>query len=92
MENVARIEQAITSPRVRTIREAAAFFRSLDSETAISENALRLAIKQGDIPCVSVGNRQLVALEVVAAYFAGTGRRMEPERSGIVRLNGRGEK
>lgn len=51
--------------RVRTIREAVEYFRKIDPNTAIRECTLRRLVKTGAIPCLKIGNRQLVSIESI---------------------------
>ena len=60
-----------TLSRVRTIRQAAAYFAEHDPETCLTETALRTLIRQGRIPSSRVGKKYLVDLDAVSQYFAG---------------------
>lgn len=58
-----------TNRRVRSINQVAAFFQERDPDTAITNSAIRKAVKDGAIPSVSIGTRKLIVLEDVAHYF-----------------------
>lgn len=58
-----------TNRRVRSINQVAAFFQERDPDTAITNSAIRKAVKDGSIPSVSIGTRKLIVLEDVAHYF-----------------------
>ena len=57
----------------RTIREAAAWFKSQDPQTCLTETAIRTLVRSGKVPSVRVG-KNLVTLEALEAYLAGTRR------------------
>ena len=54
----------------RTIAKAAAEIAATDPGTSITEWTLRTLVRTGAIPAVKRGNRYLVALEDIEAYFA----------------------
>lgn len=56
----------------RTIREAAAWFKSQDPQTCLTETAIRTLLRSGRVPCVRVGKKYLVTIEALEAYLAGT--------------------
>ena len=55
----------------RTIREAAAWFKSQDPGSALTESAIRTLIRTGTIPAARVGKKYLVTLEALEAYLSG---------------------
>ncbi len=57
-------------PKLRTIRKALAEIKKGDPETSLSEKALRRLISDGKIPCVEVGQRQLVDVNTIKKYLA----------------------
>ena len=57
--------------RMRTISQAAAYVRQLDPETALTETAIRRLVKQGKIPHLPAGTKQLVSLEDLESYIEG---------------------
>lgn len=57
--------------QMRTIRQAIEQIRQTDPDTAISFNSLRLAVLNGEIPSVKVGNRFLVSMDNVYSYYSG---------------------
>ena len=52
----------------RTIREAAAWFKSQDPQTCLTETAIRTLLRSGRVPCVRVGKKYLVTIEALEAY------------------------
>ena len=57
--------------RTRTIKEAAAYFRSVDPQTCLTETSIRTLVRTGAVPSVKVGKKYLVALEALEAYLLG---------------------
>ena len=55
----------------RTIREAAAWFKSQDPQTCLTETAIRTLLRSGRVPCVRVGKKYLVTIEALEAYLSG---------------------
>ena len=55
----------------RTIREAAAWFKSQDPHTCLTETAIRTLLRSGRVPCVRVGKKYLVTIEALEAYLSG---------------------
>lgn len=58
----------------RTIREAAAWFKSQDPQTSLTETAIRTLVRSGKVPSVRVGKKYLVTLEALEMYLTGTRR------------------
>ncbi len=58
--------------KVRTIQQAARYFREIDKDTAITETALRRLVWEGKIPYQKIGKKYLIALENVEQFFYGT--------------------
>lgn len=55
--------------RMRTIRDCAKYFKEVDPETAVTEHALRIMVKEGDIPFFKTGNRHIINLDKLIDYF-----------------------
>lgn len=55
----------LTLPRMRTIPKAYAEIKALDSGTSFSMRALRRMVKSGEMPTVTVGNKQLINLDLL---------------------------
>lgn len=55
--------------RMRSIKDAAKYFRELDPETELTEYTLRQMIKEGTIPAVKTGNKFLINLDLILAMF-----------------------
>ena len=55
----------------RTIREAAAWFKSQDPHTCLTETAIRTLLRSGRVPCVRLGKKYLVTIEALEAYLSG---------------------
>lgn len=73
---------------VTTINQAAAYFKDLDSGTAITASAIRKGIAAGSIPHCKIGTRYTVDTDILRQYFAGT-LEAEPVKSlsGIRRID-----
>ena len=56
----------------RTIKEAAAYYKALDPHTALTETAIRMLLRTGQVPCVRIGKKYLVTLEALDQFLAGT--------------------
>ena len=57
--------------RTRTIKEAAIYFREMDSQTCLTETAIRTLLRTGAVPSVRVGKKYLVTVEALEAYLTG---------------------
>ena len=55
--------------KIRSIKQAAEYFRQLDPETQITEYTLRKLIADGTIPSIKTGNKNLVNLDQVLSLF-----------------------
>ncbi len=55
----------------RTIPKAAEYMRAKDPDCAITENAIRQAVRENKIPCRKVGVKSIVSIEEVGRYFEG---------------------
>ena len=60
-----------TLPRMRTIPNAYAEIKALDSGTSFSMSALRRMVKSGEMPTVTVGNKQLINLDLLIQKISG---------------------
>lgn len=56
-------------PRMRLIKEAVAELKEMDPKTKITVHALRGLVIDGIIPCVNIGNRRLVNMDIVEDYL-----------------------
>ena len=59
-------------PRLRTLTETYAHLKIMDSETAITPNALRKMVVTGQVPCVKVGKKYLIDLDTLESFLRGT--------------------
>lgn len=55
--------------KIRSIKQAADYFKQLDPETQITEYTLRKLIADGTIPSIKSGNKHLINLEQVLSVF-----------------------
>lgn len=69
--------------RMRTIPQAAAWAKEVDPCTALTRTALRRLVLAGEIPCVQVGVKRLVALEDLESYLAGGRVQVSDQSEGI---------
>ena len=58
------------SLHMRTINEAAEYFKSVDPCTALKKNAIRRLVSSGEVPSVRIGNKYLVSLEALNEYLS----------------------
>ena len=56
--------------KIRSIKQAADYFKELDPDTQITEYTLRKLISSGTLPCVKSGNKSLVNLDQILAVFS----------------------
>jgi len=61
-------------PRMRTIREAAKHIREIDPATSLTETAIRRLLITGALPCVRIGAKYLLDLDVLEAFLSGAQR------------------
>ena len=55
--------------KIRTITQIMKLLKEQDPETAISERAIRMAVKKNEIPHIQVGNKVLLNFDDVCKYF-----------------------
>jgi hypothetical protein len=58
--------------RIRTLAETYNYIKEIDAETAITPNALRRMVVSGQIPCVKIGKKYLIDLDVLFEYLKGS--------------------
>lgn len=58
--------------KIRTLSEAYNFIKTSDPETAITQNALRRMVVSGQVPCVKVGKKYLIDVDVLLEFLKGT--------------------
>lgn len=56
---------------MRTIKEAAAYFKGFDAQTCLTETAIRTLIRKGEIPHTRVGKKYLLSIESLEEYLRG---------------------
>lgn len=71
MINTQKLENDSSNRHIRTIGKAAEWFRSIDEGSPIRYSTIRTAILNGDLPCVTIGNKRLIVLEEAYRYFYG---------------------
>lgn len=70
--NIAELEDEGKSvPRMRTIQECADYLHSQDPETRIKYYTLRRWVLEGKIPCVPIGNRKFINLDLLLDIVGG---------------------
>jgi hypothetical protein len=52
-------------PRFRTLTDTYSYLKKLDAETAITPNALRRMVISGNIPCMRMGRKYLIDIDVL---------------------------
>lgn len=58
--------------RIRTLSETYKYIKEMDAETAVTLSALRRMVVSGQIPCVKVGKKYLIDLDVLFEFLKGT--------------------
>lgn len=58
--------------RLRTLTETYNYIKETDAETAVTPNALRRMVVSGQIPCVKIGKKYLIDLDILFEYLKGT--------------------
>ena len=61
-------------PQLRTVKEAVEALKKEDTETTITEYAVRQLINQNKIPFSFKGRTKVVDLNVLKSYFSGEGK------------------
>ncbi len=56
--------------KIRSIKQAADYFKELDPDTQITEYTLRKLVSSGTIPSVKSGNKNLVNLDQILEVFS----------------------
>ncbi len=74
------------APKMRTIDQAAAWLRETDPETALTKTALRRMVTTGELPCVRIGSKYLIDLDVLADFLHGSVPAPAPVIQGIRRV------
>lgn len=70
---------------MRGIKQAIAEIKAADPHTALTERGLRSLINSGAVPCVRVGRKVLVNMNILSAYMkSGTGA--AEERTGAAKI------
>ena len=70
--------------KLRTISQAAEYFRVRDPEIALTKTAIRRLVVNGTIPTVRAGNKYLLSLENLELYLS-SGRVDPQETAGKIR-------
>ena len=60
------------APRMRTIDQSIAWLRENDPDCAFTKTALRQLIVTGQFPCVHIGNKYLIDLDVLIDFLHGS--------------------
>lgn len=58
-------------PRMRTIPQAYEEIKNADGFTALTFGAVDRIIREGKVPCVTVGRKRLVNMDVLERYLSG---------------------
>lgn len=56
-------------PRMRGVKQAVEELRAADSDTALTEHALRRLILSGELPSVRCGTKYLINMDVLINYL-----------------------
>ena len=72
----------INIPRMRTVKEAAAEIKQLDSGTALTEWRIRELALSGVLPRVQAGKKLLINLDTLFAYLENpTAEQFQPKQT-----------
>lgn len=55
--------------KIRSIKQACEYIKELDNNTGITEHAIRVMVKRGDIPCIKVGCKNLINVEKLLEFL-----------------------
>jgi excisionase family DNA binding protein len=55
--------------KIRSIRQAAEYLKELDNGTGVTENAIRVMVKRGDIPAIKVGCKSLINIDKLIEFL-----------------------
>lgn len=67
-----------TTPRMRTIPKAYEEVKRADPNTSLTLRALRRMVNSGEIPCVMVGAKRLVDLDLLFDFLSGYNNSANP--------------
>ena len=66
--------------RVRTLPEAVRCIRETDPDSALTPHALRKLVLAGAVPCIRIGAKRLVDMDVLERFLSGLYTPPQPER------------
>jgi len=55
--------------KIRSIKQAWEYIKELDNNTGVTENAIRVIVKRGDIPSIKIGCKNLINVEKLLEYL-----------------------
>ena len=55
--------------KIRSIKQACEYIKELDNNTGVTEHAIRVMVKRGDIPCIKVGCKNLISVEKLLEFL-----------------------
>lgn len=58
--------------RLRTLTDTYKYIKETDAGTAVTPNALRRMVVSGRIPCVKVGKKYLIDLDMLFEFLKGS--------------------
>ena len=58
-------------PRMRTLKETYNYIKQQDPNSAITQNALRNLVRNGKLPCIHIGAKYLLDLDVLDEFLRG---------------------
>ncbi len=67
-----------TTPRMRTIPKAYEEVKIADPNTSLTLRALRRMVNSGEIPCVMVGTKRLIDLDLLFDFLSGYNNSANP--------------
>lgn len=70
--------------RMRTIEQCVEHVKQIDPETALTKTAIRRLVVTGQLSSVRVGNKYLVALEILEDFLRGASE-VKPAPENVIR-------
>lgn len=67
-----------TTPRMRTIPKAYEEVKRADPNTSLTLRVLRRMVNSGEIPCVMVGTKRLIDLDLLFDFLSGYNNTANP--------------
>lgn len=70
-------------PKMRTIKQCAAYFKEQDPDSGLGEWRIRQMVNQGEVPVYRAGRRILINLDILIAYVSGAAPAAEEKEKAL---------